>query len=663
MSFLFQENTCKKIYIAKGAKESVLLATQDFMRDVCAVCGEVVLVDEASRADIIICEDTNDEFSILSKDATSFSHAEEFVYYVKDGKIFFFGAGDLGVLWSLYTFSEKELHIPPYYYFDGIQIERKQEILVEEKCVRDYPHTRFRGWFVNDEDLLSGFMNKGERKIDYLFYKKVIDPVLMEKIVETALRYRMNLLIPSTLVDIENPAEAALLDVAAKRGMYISQHHIEPLGVSHFGMRDFLNAHGYDAENISFITNRQGMEAAWRHYVEKWAKYPRVVWQLGLRGNSDIPVWLSDKNVGDSDEERGRLISDAIFTQYKIIKEAVQGEVYTSMTVWMESANLLAKGVLTLPEDTIVVFADIGASQMYGEDFFSVPRIDGRKYGVYYHVGYWNVGPHLAESVIPQKMDYYYALARETQADGYSILNVANIKEFTFSIFINSSLTWCGPKANLSAIIRDYAQYYTSNEISLCDGINGYFQSFVDMGEEWYEQWCGLNNFHYHKYEGLPFAPFALNDGWLCWFIKRPFEDKVKFFDANVGIQLSKALASMEKAEERLREISVYNGAKDAFRRQWLYQASYWTKLMKAGLSVFCAVKEAREGNRDNLSSFYMDAVKELESILTFREKTYSGEWKKWFAFEKKLDIAGMSVLLKSMAVDFGLEILEKERR
>ena len=176
------------------------------------------------------------------------------------------------------------------------------------------------------------------------------------------------------------------------------------------------------------------------------------------------------------------------------------------------------------------------------------------------------------------------------------------------------------------------------------------------MGEEWYEQWCGLNNFHYHKYEGLPFASFSLNDGWLCWFIKRPFEDKVKFFNPTVGVQLSKALATMEKTEERLREIFVYNGAKDAFCRQWLYQASYWTKLMKAGLSVFRAVKEAWEGDRDNLSPFYMDAVKELESILTLREETYFGEWEKWFAFEKKLDIAGMATSLKDIADEFYLE-------
>ena len=151
----------------------------------------------------------------------------------------------------------------------------------------------------------------------------------------------------------------------------------------------------------------------------------------------------------------------------------------------------------------------------------------------------------------------------------------------------------------------------------------------------------------------MPFAPFSLNDGWLCWFIKRPFDDKVKFFDAFTGEQLLKALALMEKARENLRKIAISNVAKQAFSRQWLYQAEYWTKLIKAGLFVFDAVKEAWEGNRENLSKLYKDAATELESILTLRKRIYCGEWEKWFAFEKKLDIAGMYTLLKEMSNDF----------
>jgi hypothetical protein len=71
-------------------------------------------------------------------------------------------------------------------------------------------------------------------------------------------------------------------------------------------------------------------------------------------------------------------------------------------------------------------------------------------------------------------------------------------------------------------------------------------------------------------------------------------------------------------------------------------------------------VKEASEGKRENLSDFYVAAAMELESILTLRQEIYDGEWKKWFSFEKKLDIAGMFTLLKTMAEDFRLENSEK---
>ena len=67
-------------------------------------------------------------------------------------------------------------------------------------------------------------------------------------------------------------------------------------------------------------------------------------------------------------------------------------------------------------------------------------------------------------------------------------------------------------------------------------------------------------------------------------------------------------------------------------------------------------MKEASEGKRENLSDFYVAAAMELESILNLRQEIYYGEWKKWFSFEKKLDIAGMCSLLKKMADDFRLE-------
>ena len=71
----------------------------------------------------------------------------------------------------------------------------------------------------------------------------------------------------------------------------------------------------------------------------------------------------------------------------------------------MEGAKLLQSGHLTLPQNTVAVFADIGMSQMFGNDFFTVPRESDRNYGIYYHSQYWHkaeyylidgVHPHIA---------------------------------------------------------------------------------------------------------------------------------------------------------------------------------------------------------------------------------------------------------------------------
>ncbi|MBQ8375300.1 MAG: glycosyl hydrolase 115 family protein [Clostridia bacterium] len=641
------------VYLAKGEKSWVSLAADDLIKDICRVCGGAKRVETAEQADIVLCSAESEEFSALFKEVAPFSCAEEFFYQVKDGKAYIFGADDLGLIWGIYTFSERELHIPPDYLFDGVEFIQKQEWRVAEKQVRERPYTRFRGWFINDEDLLSGYQSQGEREIDYFFYKKVIHPDLMDKIVETALRMKINLIIPSTLVDICNPAEEALVERVARRGLYVSQHHIEPLGVSHYGMRRFLREHGYDENNISFITNREGMIAGWKHYAQKWSKYPRVFWQLGLRGNSDIPVWVSDKSVGNTDEARGALISDAIFTQYAIVKEYAKGEIFTSMTVWMESAHLLETGNLRLPQDTVTVFADIGASQLFADDFFKVPREENRDYGVYYHAGYWNVGPHLAEGVIPQKMDYCYRLARQTQAGAYSVLNVANLKEFTFSARLNANLVWQGENADLKALITEYCEGYAGeNAAALVSAIQRYYSAFGDVGEEVYKDFCDRNNFNYHAYTGLPFASYALNDGFVCWFLRRPFEDKVKYFDAFLGQTLRAASQAMKQARKELQEIPINRGKERAFACRWLYQAYYWEKLIAAALEVFYAVEKAYRGE-GGLAEHYARAASRIQELLRRRGEMFVGEWENWFAFDTKLNIPALLEFLKQQEEHF----------
>lgn len=642
MSMVFNDDKTKYIYIAKNERENVILAVNDLISDIKKVCGNAEITDCKNKADIFVCTKDSQEFNDISGDNVKFSHKEEFCYRVQNDKLYLFGDDDLGTSWAIYTFLEKELKIPPFYIFEDIEIEKKQSVVIEDKTVQEYPHTRFRGWFINDEDLLSKFKSKGKREIAYAFYHDVVHPELMSKIVETALRFRINLIIPASFLDILKPDQENLVKEVSRRGLYVSQHHLEPLGVSHFGYADFVKDKGCNPTQ-SYITNREPLLECWNTYVEKWAKYPRVIWQLGLRGAGDIPVWKSDSSVGNSLKERGELLSNAIKTQYDIVKEHYNGEIYSTCTVWMEGAKLLQSGYLTLPENTISVFADIGMSQMFGDDFFTVPREENRYYGIYYHSQYWHTGPHLAEAVLPQKIDYCYDLARRYNSDYYAILNASNVKEFTFSINLNSKFAWYGEQKSLDQIIDEYCELYAldfANELK--DGILRYYQALGDVGEDVYYDFCKKYDFNYHKYHNLQFPVCSLTDG-IVVQIKRtfPFTENSKPFTDLFKNTLKNGLENSKKAYDIFTNLQEKLPAerKNAILKQWRYQSFYWYNL-------FCFLKANEQGleeiKQNNLKvaiAYLEKAVDSLENVLSAREKWFTGVWKTWFTGDEKLNI------------------------
>ena len=172
MEFIFRKNECKKIYLPQDEKESLRLAVDSLIKDIYRVCGAAIKTENAAEADIVVCSADSEEFSVLSGGRYAFNAAEMFTYTLENGKIFIFGADDLGAIFGVYTFTEQELGVSPDVLFDGVQPERVDELRIAEKRVSESPYTPFRGWFVNDEDLLSGFQSQGERNIDYFFYIK-----------------------------------------------------------------------------------------------------------------------------------------------------------------------------------------------------------------------------------------------------------------------------------------------------------------------------------------------------------------------------------------------------------------------------------------------------------------------------------------------------------
>ena len=499
------------IVLEENAAEAVRLAAQDLQRDLRRISGHL-----EGFPVVTACED-----AAIRVQTQNGGPAESYTVTVSENGILVEGCDVLGTVYGIYAVSTQLLGVVPVHRVTDLFPEVREELtLVPVTITAPERKVKFRGWFLNDEDLLTDFKPRtGPRYIDYPFYENVMNIDVLDMILETALRMEINLIIPSSFVDIANPYEEELVKAVYRRGLYITQHHVEPMGVSYFGADNYMKKYGTEGETVSFITNRGRMEEIWRFYAKKWAVYgDRVVWQLGLRGKADQSVWKSDKSVPMSAEGRGAIISDAIATQHRIIAETLGKEdFYSTSTLWMEGAQLYGEGYLKLPESTMVIFSDIGFSQMFGDDFYRVPRIPGRKYGVYYHVGFWGQGPHLAEGCDPQKMEFSYREALRMNSLDYAILNVSNVRPLHLSTWLSSRLLEDPENMNADAELnRLIIQLYGEEMLQrVRPALDEYYGCIGDLGKEELKVNCNRAEFFYHEYGTLPYPEFTVSDGVL----------------------------------------------------------------------------------------------------------------------------------------------------
>jgi hypothetical protein len=234
---------------------------------------------------------------------------------------------------------------------------------------------------------------------------------------------------------------------------------------------------------MSFVENPKLFEEVWRYVLQRWSPYENVIWQLGFRGRGDRPVWVHDPQFPSTMEERGKIISRAIRTQYEIIKETLGRDdfVHTS-TLWAEGGDLYRKGYLELPENTIIIFADTGWTQMWGADFHTMPRREGYRYGGYYHVGFWDPGPRYAQANSPGKIYYNYKQAVEKGYTDYCILNVGNIREFSEGIRQVSELEWNFNRFDLKRFLKEYSEKEYGCDLS--EEYKTYYDGFCPIPDE-----------------------------------------------------------------------------------------------------------------------------------------------------------------------------------
>ncbi len=206
-----------RIVLAKGEPEFVFLAAQDLASDIRAISGselKIVRSGKAVKGDVLIQTNVDD------------SRWEAYDVEVSGGVLKISGSDARGTMFGIYDFIESYLGVDPLSFWNDTPVPVKDRLSWEEVSIhRDTPDVKFRGWFIDDEDLLSEWEEpSGKRRIDYPYYYPVVNGSVMEKIAETLVRCRFNLIIPADLLDVSNPVEAALVETCAKRGVSVSIH-------------------------------------------------------------------------------------------------------------------------------------------------------------------------------------------------------------------------------------------------------------------------------------------------------------------------------------------------------------------------------------------------------------------------------------------------------
>lgn len=167
-------------------------------------------------------------------------------------------AGDeLGLIYGLYRLSRDILGVQPFWFWNDQPFERAAGRPVPQgwRAQSEPMAVRYRGWFINDEVLLHAWTLAGRAAGPW------------EMAFEALLRLGGNMVIPGT--DKNAHRYGAL---AADFGLYVTQHHAEPLGAVMF-------RRAYPHLKASYAEHPDLFEGRWQAAIEAQKGW-RVVWNL-----------------------------------------------------------------------------------------------------------------------------------------------------------------------------------------------------------------------------------------------------------------------------------------------------------------------------------------------------------------------------------------------
>ena len=417
------------IFVDPNQPGPVLLAAKDLAADMRKVFGTEpkIVSDEKDTAPVTIV--VGDELTGVASDHPSSPESFSITSGVTtwDGrpaqKIIRLAGSDMrGTIYAIYQFSQQYLGVDPMYYWTDHEPVPHTSIRLPDSVHNAYgpPVFRYRGFFINDEDLLTGWA-PGEMK-DHTG----ISLEVWNKICETILRLKGNMVVAGTWPFPNEPQD----HVVADRGLLLNQHHAEPLGVNF--------SRWPEGVPYNFTSDPQYIENAWKNAVDAYPPDQKILWEIGLRGLSDEPYSALDPSVRGNEKAQGHLISKAIADQMAIVRAKYPNAVFIT-DLWMEGARLMRQGDLVIPHEVITVWPDTGYGDMQDNGEVSAGQ------GAYIHVAMYNgIANQLSELTPVERIFSSLGRFQKAGATSFLLVNTSDIRPVTMGASAVLDFGWKG---------------------------------------------------------------------------------------------------------------------------------------------------------------------------------------------------------------------------
>jgi hypothetical protein len=358
------------------------------------------------------------------------------------------GSDMRGTIYAIYSFSERFLDMPPWWFWADWKPRPMPHIEVPDgtKLTWKSPQVRWRGWFPNDTDLLSPWIQRD--------YAKHWDRVL-----ETMLRLKLNLL------DIGEFSDDSLrkLRVPRDRGLALTTTHLAPFGASLRDWPEFWHKQGRASPPPLRLADLTMLEQFWEQRIRlALDEKVEMIWMIGLRGDGDKAFYKTFSDAPPDDPARARVLQEVMQRQVALLQRVtgLPGPIMRTV-IYDEASDYMAAGLLHPPELPSLIWNFSAARH----DHFPAPDLrryrapPSRPLGYYFNVQFTNTGSHLADGEGPWKMEQNHRMLLNCGPNvQLSIVNSGNLREFPLTLSAHASMMWDFASYDSDHFLSDFCQ-------------------------------------------------------------------------------------------------------------------------------------------------------------------------------------------------------------